>query len=207
MSEISAEIATLHQQFDSVVLADTSDAVAPDQTTVELPIPSEAIGRIIGTQQVHIKMLRHIPNITKVQLVKKTPNTHVVLIVGRIDAVTQVVNTAQNKICRAQTSLSNQTRAVHSWHPTSTGQILTPREVHKTGRRAPPKDSKQYDREQKRIRDVAKRFDRGEPEYVPPSNVKESRKETKERNHEFELAREQFEKVKAARAAASAVSK
>lgn len=200
-------IESSRQQIGSEVTSDKDDKVASNQTTVELPVPSEAIGRIVGTQQVHITMLRQIPNIIKVELVRKTPNAHVLLIVGRIDAVTQVVNTAQNVICRAQTALSNQSRAVHSWHPTSSGQVLTSREVHKTGDRAPPKDSKKYEREQMRIKEAAKRFERGEPEHVPPSHAKESRKEIKERNNEFELAREQFEKVNAARAAAAAASK
>lgn len=202
-----SEVKSFYQQHDSAHEVKSSDGIEADQTTVELPVPSEAIGRILGTQHVHIIMLRQIPNIAKVQLLRKTPKNHVLLIIGRIEAVTQVVNTAQNVICRAQTALSNKSRAVHSWHPTSTGQILTPREVHKTGDKAPAKGSKKYELEQKRIREAAKRFDRGEPEYLPPSHAKESKKEVKERNNEFELAREQFEKVKAARAAAAAASK
>ena len=203
MSGLGAETESSHQQIDSAVMADNRDKVPSNLTTVELPVPSEAIGRILGTQHVHIKMMRQIPNITKVQLVKKSPKLIFLLIEGDIDAVTDVVNTAQKAINRGQTAFSNQSRAVHSWRPTSTGQILTPREVHKTGERAPPKGSKKYEREQMRIKEAAKRFERGEPEYVTPSNVKETKKEIKERSNEFELAREQFEKVKAARAAAA----
>lgn len=76
--------------------------------------------------------------------------------------------------------------------------MLTPREVHKTGKSAPKKDSKQYEIEQKRLREIAKKLDRGEPIFVPRDG-KLSTKDRKASSNEFELAREQFEIVKAAR--------
>ena len=183
--------------------------------TAEIHVPANAAGRMIGKKGIHINMLKNMSNIRSVYMKTISPHGLFLVVTGSEEAVHQVEIIAQIIIAEVEGkddlspkykkgesgNLANNSRKVHSWLPTASGAILTPREVHKTGTTEPKKGTIKYDKEQRRIRIIREVHERN-PQILIPKNKKVSSKEIKERNAEFELAKAQFETVKAARVAA-----
>lgn len=60
MSEFSAAPDVAYRELSESTLTICELDTTSSQTTVELMIPSEAVGRMIGTREVNIKMLQQI---------------------------------------------------------------------------------------------------------------------------------------------------
>ena len=153
------------------------------KTTVKMEIPSESIGRIIGTHGVFLKFLNQIPQIDQVKLVEKANNVKVLVITGQIDAVEEVVNLAQRSI--------------------NGNRKTTPGDVHSTTQLKTGKTSKSNERERKQIKE-ASTLTRSSAVDAPKGKM--SLKQQKEADSNFAAARAQFEIVKAAREASAAAT-
>lgn len=118
-----------------------------------IPIPSEAMGRVIGARRVAITFYRNTPGISFVDLEKAasapgarghqsqtvgvTLNSGDLIVRGSPEAVETVRREVALRIARSSTMLHNQSRKIHSWTLSPNGRMRTPGEVHKTGRPEP----------------------------------------------------------------------
>ena len=99
-------------------------------------VPSHAIGHIIGRGGLTLKYLRGIPGMVKCFLVNDGANSKTLSIEGSAVAVAEAAKLVAGKIGVADRLLHNTMRD-HSWTLTVNKELRTPREVHKTGDRAP----------------------------------------------------------------------
>lgn len=173
--------------------------------TEEVVIPSEAIGRIIGKKGANIMSLKQMRGIRSVALIHNSANSKKMIIIGETeDAISQVISIANECITRGQHHLANTSRSLHSWEPSLSGRILTPREVHKLGKHAPKIGTAAYFREKERLTFAKERHERDSESFSREINQKKgklSSKQIKKQNEAFLLGLEQFEVVKAAREA------
>ncbi len=129
--------------------------------TEEVVIPSEAIGRIIGKKGANIMSLKQMRGIRSVALIHNSANSKKMIIIGETeDAISHVISIANECITRGQRHLANTSRSLHSWEPSLSGRILTPREVHKLGKYAPKIGTAAYFREKERLTFAKERHER-----------------------------------------------
>ena len=116
---------------------------------LEIVIPPQAIGLIIGKKSASINALRQLDGIQSVLIcdLDIKPSCKNLKIIGTPVGVRGVEEIINHKISHASHNLANQSRALHSWTLSHNGTIFTPREVHKTGHHVPPKGSKQWAKE------------------------------------------------------------
>lgn len=166
--------------------------VVSKKITRESVIPNEAVGRFLGTQQVHLKMLRQLPNISKIQIKDIFDGRKLLIVSGDEDAVTEVINTAQKSINTVEMNSHNKTRATHKYKRTPGGLILTPLDVHKN-ESIPTKSGNCHGKEQDRNADTATGIE------TSINRIRAGSKKQKELDADFAAAKERFEEVKAAR--------
>lgn len=183
--------------------AKTKQAVSK-MITCELVIPNEAVGRIIGTQQVHLKMLRQLPNISKIQIKDIFVDMKVLIVSGDEDAVAEVINAAQKSINTVEMNSHNKTRATHKYKQTPGGLILTPRDLHQNGQSSTTKGSNYHGKKQDQNADATFQHKKDADAAgidIPNTALRAGSKKQKELDADFAAAKERFEEVKAARSA------
>jgi hypothetical protein len=76
----------------------------------------------------------------------------------------------------------NKTRKQHSWVENKNGEILTPREVHKTGDSAPKKGSKEWEKEKNRMKEKDRMKDKEWEKEKNRMKEKDRMKEIRKQN-------------------------
>lgn len=102
-----------------------------------LSIPSDAVGRVIGEKGARIKYLQGTPGLVTCKLDRAGLNTSTLCLAGSAAAVADAEREVRIVLSRATTALKNTSRRIHSWTLSPDGSLITPRNVHKTGRRPP----------------------------------------------------------------------
>lgn len=107
-----------------------------DSSACEIVVPLEAVGRIIGKDGAFIKHLRASEGIDGCSLSDGQRSNHKLLkLRGSRAALESVRRVVELNIGNAQRQLQNDSRKLHNWTLKSDGEVLTPREVHRTGDR------------------------------------------------------------------------
>ncbi len=111
------------------------DVQQTETNKVSIRVPSEAISRVRKS----IKPYRRLKGIGNIELrtSELKPTEKELHIVGDDSAIQEMIRDINKIICAAEMSLRNASRKNHSWTLTDGGELLTPREVHKTGKKAP----------------------------------------------------------------------
>jgi hypothetical protein len=112
-------------------------AGACDFVEKDIPVPNAAAGWVIGKQGANIKALKSIAGLNRCDLVPDGINFHVLHVSGSRKAVDYVASEVIFKIKVREKNISNESRATHSYSLDGKGNMLTPREVHHTGKPAP----------------------------------------------------------------------
>jgi hypothetical protein len=122
----------------------------------DIPIPCHAIGVIIGRLGHNIEAYRNTPGITKAQLVDHVlkPSEKILIVQGENKSVQLIVTRVKELLDAINGKLHSRSRQLHSWNASKNDQIFTPREIHKTGRKAPTKGSKQWEKERDRMKEI-----------------------------------------------------
>jgi len=122
---------------------------------LEITIPSEAVGRIIGKGGANINALKETVGIKSIDLRNHTANTHILKIMGTSNAMKEVQKMVEGRVLIAKRQLTNESRAVHSNTPTgSYGRIYPANKVHQTGTSDPKKGTKKWEKQRDLEREV-----------------------------------------------------
>ena len=136
-------------------------SMEPPVTKAAVPVPSQAVGRIIGKNGANIIRMRNSPGITLCQLKTIGLNSKELHLHGSSAAVAEALTDCKYKIATANKQLANNSRKIHSWTVSKNGHhLFTPREVHSTGDKPPHPHATGVGKNHHAARKQGKKFER-----------------------------------------------